>query len=252
MKILPYKSGSASVKALAESLGVLRINRDKVSPLKNQLIINWGCSGFNRPMNNCVVVNFFESVATAANKLKAFDAMNNGHTSLPNYTTDKAAAAEMMREHHWSIVERHTLTGHSGEGIRIVDNPAELSDDAKLYVRYIKKMREIRVHVMNGSVIFAQEKKRKVEVPDEDVNWQVRNLQNGFIYANQDVVLGHDVENQAISAVQCLNLDFGAVDMIYNSREDRWYVLEINTAPGLTGSTLAAYTEALRDYGLQN
>jgi glutathione synthase/RimK-type ligase-like ATP-grasp enzyme len=248
MKILPYKSGSASAKALAEGLGILRINREKTSPIRNQAIINWGCSGFNRPMINCHEVNSFEAVATAANKLKAFDAMNNGHTSLPNYTTDKAAAAEMMREHRWSIVERHTLTGHSGEGIRIVDNPAELSDDAKLYVRYIKKVREIRVHVMNGCVIFAQEKKRKVEVPDNEVNWQVRNLAGGFIYANQDIVLEEIEKNQAISAVQCLDLDFGAVDMIYNSKEDRWYVLEINTAPGLAGSTLAAYTEAFRNY----
>jgi D-alanine-D-alanine ligase-like ATP-grasp enzyme len=36
-------------------------------------------------------------------------------------------------------------------------------------------------------------------------------------------------------------LDFGAVDVIWNAQKEKPYVLEINTAPGLEGQTIADY-----------
>ena len=47
------------------------------------------------------------------------------------------------------------------------------------------------------------------------------------------------------AAIKALGLDFGAVDIIYNEAEDQHYVLEVNTAPGLEGTTLQKYTEAI-------
>jgi len=49
----------------------------------------------------------------------------------------------------------------------------------------------------------------------------------------------------SIAAVDALCLDFGAVDIIYNEHEDKYYVLEVNSAPGLEGTTLEKYVEAL-------
>jgi glutathione synthase/RimK-type ligase-like ATP-grasp enzyme len=52
----------------------------------------------------------------------------------------------------------------------------------------------------------------------------------------------------AINACKALGLDFGAVDLIQDIKGN-YYVLEINTAPGLEGATVAnyaaAFTEAL-------
>ena len=47
----------------------------------------------------------------------------------------------------------------------------------------------------------------------------------------------------AVNAVKALGLDFGAVDIIYNEKENQYYVLEVNTAPGLEGTTLIKYAE---------
>ena len=47
--------------------------------------------------------------------------------------------------------------------------------------------------------------------------------------------------------MESIGLDFGAVDVIYNGHSNRAYVLEINTAPGLTGTTLDNYAAALRN-----
>ena len=52
-------------------------------------------------------------------------------------------------------------------------------------------------------------------------------------------------------AVDCVNhigLDFGAVDIIYNNRDDVCYLLEVNTAPGLQGTTLEKYKDAVEKY----
>ena len=46
-------------------------------------------------------------------------------------------------------------------------------------------------------------------------------------------------------AIKVLGLDFGAVDIIYNKQEDKWYVLEVNTAPGIYGTTLDKYVNAI-------
>jgi D-alanine-D-alanine ligase-like ATP-grasp enzyme len=43
-----------------------------------------------------------------------------------------------------------------------------------------------------------------------------------------------------------LELDFGAADVIYNAQQDRAYSLEVNSAPGIMGTTLVNYTNALR------
>jgi glutathione synthase/RimK-type ligase-like ATP-grasp enzyme len=50
-----------------------------------------------------------------------------------------------------------------------------------------------------------------------------------------------------LAAVSALGLDFGAVDIIWNEREDKCYVLEVNTAPGLQGSTLENYANAIME-----
>jgi D-alanine-D-alanine ligase-like ATP-grasp enzyme len=52
------------------------------------------------------------------------------------------------------------------------------------------------------------------------------------------------VTSEAIKAVNCLGLYFGAADVIWNDKEQRAYVLEVNTAPGLEGTTLENYANA--------
>ena len=83
----------------------------------------------------------------------------------------------------------------------------------------------------------------RLDVPDEEVNWKVRNHDNGFIFQIEDFDLPEDCETQAIAAVEALGLYFGAVDVVYNGREKKAYVLEVNSAPGLSGTTLDKYVE---------
>lgn len=253
--IYPYKGGSASVIALAEEIKAKRIRRNgsrfKGSDAKT--VINWGCSELPDEVAACNVLNKAANVSLATNKLTFFNeiqAHNSGcdydeHVLVPTHT-DRKRIAERWLECGHTVVERHKLTGHSGEGIKIKQGD-DVLEDCPLYVLYVKKKSEWRIHVLKGEVVDIQRKARDRSVPDEQVNWLVRNHSNGFIYArNEGVEVPEQVLDQALRAVGAVGLDFGAVDVIFNERMEEAYVLEINTAPGLTGTTLEGYAERFK------
>jgi D-alanine-D-alanine ligase-like ATP-grasp enzyme len=172
--------------------------------------------------------------------------MDDAGVNIPVFTELRAGAQVILDK--GPVVCRTKLNGHSGEGIVIANTVEELVN-APLYTQYIKKTQEYRVHVMHNEVFFVQRKARKMEVPDEEVNWQVRNLAGGFIYANQNIEIDEEAKQQSIAAINALGLDFGAVDIIYGT-DHQYYVLEVNTACGLAGTTLDKYVEQFKLYEL--
>ena len=246
--IYPYKSGSKSAKDLAQSLNIKRIkhNKSKFKGNHNKVVINWGSGNPSDEVTQCRVLNNPPAVRTAANKLSSFKALKEGGVRIPNFTTDPLVAANLLNEGH-EVVVRHKLTGNSGVGIEMLEGDAKVPA-APLYVQYVPKKNEYRVHVVGEKVLSVQRKARRNDVNDEDVNWKVRNHDNGFIFArNEGHVHPKEVERQAILSVEVLGLDFGAVDIVWNEKLSKAFVLEVNTAPGLTGTTLEEYTKAFKE-----
>ncbi|MNU98415.1 hypothetical protein D3C71_885220 [compost metagenome] len=174
----------------------------------------------------------------------------------PEFTTDKYVAMNWIQK-GFTVVERHILNGNSGAGIRLVEPPApgqplaeeNMIQKCPLYVKYVPKKQEYRIHVCGGEAVDVQRKARRKDVADDAINWKIRNHDNGFIFArNEDGLIPPDVIEQAVSAVGVLGLDFGAVDVIFNDKEQKAYVLEVNTAPGLAGETLAGYLKRFTGY----
>lgn len=244
MKIYPYKMASASAKALAEALGIKRIKHEGKPLVVRGGIINWGASAPQRKLAHDGVLNEFDRVAVAANKLQTFQALD-GHVPIPDWTEDAQEASTWIVEGS-TVVCRTILNGNSGQGIVLCPPEDGVLVPAPLYTKYIKKKEEYRVHVFQGKAIMLQRKARKKDVPDDKVNWQIRNHGNGFIFAHKDVVVPPDGIASAIRAVECLGLDFGAVDLMANGL-GQCFVLEVNTAPGLEGETLTRYVEAFKE-----
>src|SRR5690554_22034 len=194
MLIYPYRKGSKSVKALRENgFRSIKLENSRFKGRANKTVINYGSSALPEEVLKCRVINSPEAVSKASNKLLAFKAMAEHGVSVPRFTESPVDAAVWNRD----VVVRHKLTGHSGEGIKIVDADHRFMPEAPLYVEYIKKKHEYRVHVFMGEVIDVQRKARKLDVPDEEVNWQVRNLDGGFIYAREGVEIDEEPRLQA-------------------------------------------------------
>jgi glutathione synthase/RimK-type ligase-like ATP-grasp enzyme len=248
--ILPYKIGSQSAKKLANNLisllglKVRRVRHDGLyRPKARSLIINYGSNA--RPAWPVVGkwLNDPSNCASAGNKLRAFEAFKAAGVAIPDFTTDSRVATQWISDGA-VVVVRTILNGHSGRGIVLADTAAKLVN-APLYVKYKKKRKEFRVHVFQGKVIdTAEKRKRRVDNPPA-FDGYVRNLANGWVFCRDGVVKPADLDGIAVAACTALGLDFGAVDVIWNEHENKCYVLEVNTAPGLEGTTLTNYTNAI-------
>lgn len=242
--VYSHNPHSEGAKELAKALGIKRIKhgQSKFKGGGGKAIVNWGAGTLPDQVAACEkIYNPPQAIRNASNKLKSFELFAEAGVSIPQFFKTKEAAGEYLRENRGSsVVCRTVLNGHSGAGIVIADGEDNLVN-APLYTAYVKKSQEYRYHVFAGRVVDIQRKARRREVPDDQVNWQVRNLDGGFIFAREGVVESEDAAENAIKAVAALGLDFGAVDLIYNERENKYYVLEVNSAPGLAGSTLDGY-----------
>ena len=257
INIVPYKRGSASARALRHSLGgkVRTVQRDSLTyrARRPALHLNWGCAlAPDWPQSSIVGafnwLNLPSAVHKAANKLTFFETLSEEENHLPPYTTSKDQAYQWLEEGK-KVVARLCLTGSGGRGIVLVEheNWSDLPD-APLYTQYIKKGSEWRVHVFRGQVIDLQ--KKMLREGSAGNNFQIRNHSGGWIYARGygDGGLDSRLSFLATQIVGALGLDFGAVDIIYNRHQDKLYVLEVNTAPGLVGTTLDRYTQAINQY----
>lgn len=255
IRIYPYKMGSKSAKGLKEELtnrgyNVLLVKPDgRYRPRENDTIINWGISQIpNFPIDPDRILNKPMNISIASDKLDAFCLMKLEEVSVPEFTTDVNIADDWIDDNH-IVIGRYKLSGHSGEGIEIFERgddwfPSE-QRGAPLYVKYIKKSKEYRIHIFNGEEIDVQQKKKKQDIPNEEVNYKVRSYNNGWVFCRGNIEYDNQVIEESKKAVVSLGLDFGAVDVIWNEHYQKAYVLEVNTAPGLEGTTLIKYADAI-------
>lgn len=183
--------------------------------------------------------------------------MNGENVQVPQFWTRR----EDIPNEAFPIVCRTVLNGHSGRGIVIANNVGELVN-APLYVKYIKKLHEFRIHVGKfsedlGNYPYAEggdvpryqvicQQRKAIPNGTTPTNTLVRNHDNGYIYVREGFETPVQVIEQAQAAITALGLDFGAVDVIWNQHYQQAYVLEVNTAPGLEGSTVTDYANYFR------
>lgn len=103
---------------------------------------------------------------------------------------------------------------------------------AEFFTPYIPSVTEYRVYVYRKQHLGTYQ---KVMVRPQEYKKVGRNYKNGFAF---QLVLSDDVPRTAVelagAAVAALDLDFGAVDIL-QGKDGHFYVLEVNTAPGVEG-----------------
>lgn len=190
-------------------------------------------------------MNHPSKVRDAVNKLSTFINLEHAGVRHPDWTDDRNLVD--LEQGKW--LARTNLTGSAGEGIVVIREESELID-APLYVKYIKKEKEYRVHVFAGEAIFVQQKKKEREVEQTNDQKLIRNRDNGWVFClTNDEEVPQALKDEAIKAVAALGLDFGAVDIIIGKQDGLPYVLEVNTAPGIQSPTLLdAYVSAILNW----
>lgn len=247
MLIYTWNKVSEGANELAEELGIKKIKHENSNfkGASHKVVLNWGSSSLPDEVLKCRIINRPEIVALCSDKLKFFNKVSDD--ILPPWTTSFDTAVAWVAEGH-VVCARTILNGHSARGLILMEkNDPSTFVHAPLYTRYIPKKDEFRIHVVRGNVIDVQRKALKGDRPNPDapINWRVRNLDNGFIYQRENIVVADAVKEVAIRAVKEAGLDFGAVDVVVNTKDQKPYVLEVNTAPGITGTTVSNYAKAL-------
>lgn len=105
------------------------------------------------------------------------------------------------------------------------------------FTQLIPKAREFRIWAFRRKVIGCYEK--CLTYPNRfgrrGRSREVWNYRNGYAYEFRNPNdTNETLRSTGISAVEALGLDFGAVDII-EGRDGRYFVLEVNTAPGQEG-----------------
>lgn len=246
--LIGYTIGSRSLKNLQQDLKEEQQDRRVLRVSKNSLryerrpsdkIVFWG------PVAPCPHADPAQEAAKkrASNKLLSFRAFKEHGVRTPEWTTDGYIAASWV-DGGKVVVGRTLLCSHSGKGIKLFGGDhTHVITHAPLYVQYKKKKHEYRVHVFEGSVIDVTQKKKRVG--HEETNHQIRNHQNGWVYCREGIQEPADLRQLALDACAALGLHSGAVDIIWNEKENLSYVLEVNTAPGIEGTTCKNYTNKI-------
>ena len=230
--LVPNNMGSRGAKALADTLStklnykVFRVRPERVKK-RIPFVLRQG-----------------------TDKLTQLRKFHEAGVSAPEYCTDRSVALNWLRD-GCVVVCRTLLRSSEGRGIVIAENEDQLVD-APLYTKYIKKKKEFRVHVLNGEVIDVQEKRKRKDFQDER-DTRIRNSRNGYVFCHDAISEPDSLRSISISAVQAIGYSLGAVDVAYNAHSDRCFVLEVNATPGMEGSTLESYSNAILNwYGNQN
>ena len=151
--------------------------------------------------------------------------------------------ADAWLAHGHTVFGRSLLKSSCGKGIVVIE-PGQPIPEVPVYAKYAKKKREFRVHVFKGQVVAVVEKKRKAGWEGQR-DTKIRNLANGYVFVQNVQNEPEGVRELAIRASKVSNSDFAGVDIGYNEQKDQLFVIEVNSAPGITGSNIGAYVETI-------
>lgn len=222
--LVPNNMGSRSARALAETLTqkvghrVFRVREQRV--------------GRRIPFR----------LKPGTDKLTQLTKFKENNVDTVEFTTDRSVALDWLRD--GCVFCRTLLRSSEGKGIVLAENAEELVQ-APLYTKNFKKKREFRVHVMDGKVLDVQEKRKKKESNTDDRNTRIRNLANGYVFCRDNIVEPDGLRDLAVRATATLGYSIGAVDIAYNEHHRKLAVLEVNANPGLQGTTLENYANAI-------
>jgi RimK-like ATP-grasp domain len=181
-------------------------------------VVCWG-RGYTGPERT------LNAKAGAANKFQQLQKFKAAGILTPPFWEQVPTAPE-----NFPVLGRK-LSHHGGTDIALIMQPGDAAlFPSDFYTRYIPRLTEFRTWIYRRRHLATYEKRltKPGQYKKVGANWR-----NGFTFQlvpSESVPDGLRVI--AAKCVDCLGLDFGAVDIL-KGVDDKLYVLEVNTAPGV-------------------
>jgi len=233
----PSLLGGANVLGAGINLPVLTYIRNGEAPL-----IRWGTS--LNPFTTDTEYNHPEVIRTCGNKRKLDLVLRTAKIAHLEYFSESEVPD------HYPVCVRTVMNGHGGEGIVIAQSAEEWANLMQYPWSYWQNFEfELGVHVLGGMVcrIFKKIAPELGAVASEQ--FPIRNMERGYHFSLRDN--SHYPKLQAFISKVCeiVPLKFGRFDIGLEKESRQFYVIEINTAPGLTENqnTADLYISYLRD-----
>ena len=190
-------------------------------------IINWGNRIFSD--NGYFSANLPSSIANASNKTRCRRILREAGIEIP---TTYFYGEEWMENrpiiarpsHHHGGQDFYVIEG--GEDLLKFPPEADITD--WYFSEIFEKTHEYRLHVLSGKVAVIQEK--PLVEGEIRANFAVNHESWRILKWSE---YNHPMCRTAIHALAILGLDFGAVDMLYNAKNNTWAICEVNTSPAV-------------------
>jgi len=183
----------------------------------------------------------------SVDKLTQYKWFQEQGLSALEFTTDAFTANYWVENEGHVVFGRRYLNSSCGKGIVVFDQDVGPSNpwiDCPVYTKYKKKKREFRVHVYKDKVVAVTEKRKRAGF-EGTRDAKIRNLENGYVFCQ---TVSHEpvgLRELALAASKVSPSDFKGVDIGYNEKNDDLFIIEVNSAPGIQGSNINAYVNAI-------
>lgn len=202
---------------------------------RETLIINWGTrhdfSGYPNVWNRYLV-----------NKYNAFRKFRENNVKCPKFWENYD---DIFKEGLFPVLGRK-FCHKQGNDIIYIGGCESYEEDAKecdFFVELKDKKDEYRVHVVKGNVVTVCKKVPREGMEQDDM---IRSFKRGWkhITYNPNGYMQRPLRELAVKAVEAIEYDFGAVDIIVDNDNVPW-VLEVNSAPSLEEIRIKQYAEKI-------
>lgn len=268
METLDCAGGTTKPPAAAHTVLCWGTKTDKAVGLLNKQV-------FNHPDN----------IRTNRNKFQALEAFAKGKCNVAPFTADLALAGNGDYTYPL-VARTNFHQGGAGFWLCLTKSHVQQAkiEGAQYIQQYIDIKDEYRLHVVDGKVVYAVKKTQRDNHKEAFVAHWLEHVENYAAKkeavldkATVDIILGRmarkfatgvdmivrsntrgwkfskitldkldkGLADEAVKALKAINFDYGAVDCCITT-DNKPYVIECNSGPGLEGSSLDAWVDALK------
>lgn len=238
--LLYHRRSRPTGQILGEALRIEHGDRGPENGPLNPYLIRWGSRAQSHldEMHE-TVLNNTEAIGNASDKLLSLEMMKEAGVNVPDFDEDPYSLVERVG---WPILGRNRQHAR-GTDIKLCLQNRDLRTMKDYYTQYVPTVREFRVHVVGDNVVRVQGKFLDVA---KQANGYIRNYGTGYRFRAPRRRLNSERLDMAVLAVNCLGLDFGAVDLLIGDDRET-YILEVNTAPSCSPLTATEYIMAFKN-----